>query len=142
MLFIILLSKLMILLSALKFDRASHFWQDIELASSLQSDFRYTVNWSWNWLFNLNAVKTQLVLSDFWNKLDVYDAKMDGPVLDEKFLKCWNCLPLLIWMVFIHVFIYKTVSKKFEALFLYMEFFSHGAALLYLPGNSQLTLRL
>ena len=44
MLSVILLSILMILLSTLKYDQASDLWQQLELASELESDQRDTVN--------------------------------------------------------------------------------------------------
>ena len=44
-----------------KFDQASGVWQQLELASELESDLRDTVAWSKKWLGDINAVKTQLV---------------------------------------------------------------------------------
>ena len=44
-----------------KCDRASDLWQQLELASELESDLRDTVDWGKKWLVDFNAGKTQLV---------------------------------------------------------------------------------
>ena len=56
MLSVILLSMLKILLS--KCDQASDMWQQLELASELESDLGDTVNWGRKWLADFNAGKT------------------------------------------------------------------------------------
>ena len=61
MLSVILLSMLMMLLYS-KCDQASDLWQQLELASELESDLRYTVDWGRKRLVDFNAGKTQLVL--------------------------------------------------------------------------------
>ena len=43
-----------------KCDQASDLWQQLELASELESDLRETVDWGRKWLVDLNAGKTQL----------------------------------------------------------------------------------
>ena len=43
-------------------DQASDLWQQLELASELESDLRDTVDWGKKWLVDFNAAKTQLVL--------------------------------------------------------------------------------
>ena len=45
-----------------KCDQASDLWQQLELASELESDLQDTVDWGSKWLVNFNAGKTQLVL--------------------------------------------------------------------------------
>ena len=45
-------------------DRASDLWQQLELASELESDLRDTVDWGKKWLVDFNAEKTQLVSFD------------------------------------------------------------------------------
>ena len=45
-------------------DQASDLWQQLELASELESDLRDTVDWGEKWLVDFNAGKTQLVLFD------------------------------------------------------------------------------
>ena len=47
-----------------KCDQASDLWQQLELASELESDLPDTVYWGRKWLVDFNAEKTQLVLYD------------------------------------------------------------------------------
>ena len=44
-----------------KYDQASDLWQQLELASELESDLQDIVDWGRQWLINFNAGKTQLV---------------------------------------------------------------------------------
>ena len=44
-----------------KCDHASDLWQQLELASKLESDLQDTVDWGRKWLVNFNTRKTQLV---------------------------------------------------------------------------------
>ena len=67
-----------------KCDRASDLWQQLELASELESDPRDTVDWGKKWLVDFNAGKTQLVSFDRSNNNGSIDMKMDGSVLEEK----------------------------------------------------------
>ena len=41
-----------------KCDQASNLWQQLELASELESDLRHTVDWGKKWLVDFNAGKT------------------------------------------------------------------------------------
>ena len=41
-----------------KFDQASDLWQQLELASELESDLRGTVDWGKKWLVDFSAGKT------------------------------------------------------------------------------------
>ena len=50
-----------------KCDQASDLWQQLELASELESDLRDTVDWGRKWLVDFNAGKTQRVSFD-WSK--------------------------------------------------------------------------
>ena len=84
MLSVILLSMLMILLFYSKCDHASDLWQQLELASELESNLRDTVDWGKKWLVDLNAGKSQLVLFDRSNNNGSIDVKMDGSILEEK----------------------------------------------------------
>ena len=59
-------------------------WQQLELASELESDLQDTVDWGKKWLVDFNAGKTQLVLFDRSNNNGSIDVKMDGSVLEEK----------------------------------------------------------
>ena len=67
-----------------KCGQASDLWQQLELASELESDLRDTVDWGKKWLVDFNAGKTQLVSFDQSNNTGAIDVKMDGSVLEEK----------------------------------------------------------
>ena len=67
-----------------KCDQASDQWQQLELASELESDLRDTVNWGRKWLVDFNAGKTQLVSFDQSKNTGAIDVKMDESVLEEK----------------------------------------------------------
>ena len=56
-----------------KCDHASDLWQQLGLASELQSDLRDTVDWGKNWLVDFHAGKTQLVSFDWSNNNDSID---------------------------------------------------------------------
>ena len=67
------------------YSSTSNLWQQLELASELESDLRGTVDWGRKWLVDFNAGKTQLVLFDQSNNSGAIDVKMDGSFLEEKF---------------------------------------------------------
>ena len=67
-----------------KCDQASNLWQQLELASELESDLQDTVNQGRNWLVDFNAGKTQMVSFDWSNSTGAADVKIDGSVLEEK----------------------------------------------------------
>ena len=67
-----------------KCDRESDLWQQLELASELESDLQGIVDWGKKWLVDFNAGKTQLVSFDWSNNNGSIDVKMDGSVLEEK----------------------------------------------------------
>ena len=70
---------------------AADLWQQLELASELESDLRDTVDWGKEWLVDFNAAKTQLVLFDQSINNGSIDVKMDGSFLEEKSsLRCWS----------------------------------------------------
>ena len=121
-------------------DQASDLWQQLELASELESDLRDTVDWGKKWLVDFNARKTQLVLFDWSNNNASIDVKMDVSVLEEK--SSFKMLgltfsPKLDWGSYI-ISIAKTASKKIGALICSMKFLSPEVAL-YL---SESTIRL
>ena len=62
MTFLMMLS--VILLSMLMIDQVSDLWQQLELASKIESDLQDTVDWRKKWFVNFNAGKTLLVLFD------------------------------------------------------------------------------
>ena len=59
-------------------------WQQLELASELESDLRDTLDWGRNWLVDDSAGKTQLVSLDCSNNNGSIDVKMDGSLMEEK----------------------------------------------------------
>ena len=67
-----------------KYNQASDLWQQLELASELESDLRDTVDWGRKWLVDFNAGKSQLVSFDQSKNTGAIDVKMDGSVLEEK----------------------------------------------------------
>ena len=114
-----------------KCDRVSDLWQQLELASELESDLRDTVDWGKKWLVDFNAGKTQLVSFDRSNNNGSIDVKMDGFVLEEK--SSFKMLGLtfsskLDWGSYI-ISIAKTASKKIGALIRSMKFLSPKVAL-------------
>ena len=66
-----------------KCDNASDLWQQLELASELESDLRDTVDWGRKWLVDFNAGKTELVSFDWCNSNGAVDVKMYGFVHEE-----------------------------------------------------------
>ena len=114
-----------------KCDRASGLWQQLELASELESDLRDTVGWGKKWLVYRSGGKTQLVSFDRSNNNGSIDVKMDESVLEEK--SSFKMLGLtfsfnLDWGSYI-ISIAKTASKKIGALICSMKFLSPEVAL-------------
>ena len=112
-------------------NQASDLWQQLELASELESDLRDTVDWGRKWLVDFNAGKTQLVSSDRSKNTGAIDVKMDGSVLEDK--TSFKMLGLtfsskLDWGSYI-VSVAKTASKKIGALIRSMKFLSPEVAL-------------
>ena len=113
-----------------KCDQAFDLWQQLELASELESDLRDTVDWGKKWLLDFNAGKTQLALFDRSNNNGSIDVKMDGSVLEQK--KSFKMLGMtfstkLDWGSCIFS-IAKTAYKKIGALIRYMKFLSPEVA--------------
>ena len=109
-----------------KCNQASDLWQQLELASELESDLRDTVDRGRKWLVDFNAGKTQLVLFDWSKNTGAIDVKMDESVLEEK--TSFKMLGLtfsskLDWGSYI-VSIAKTATKKIGALIRSMKFLS------------------
>ena len=106
-----------------KRDQASDLWQQLELASELESDLRDTVDWGRKWLLDFNAEKTQLLSFDRSKNTSAINVKMDGSVLEEK--TSFKMLGLtfsskLDWGSYI-VSIAKTASKKIGSLDFFYE---------------------
>ena len=66
-----------------KCDQASDLWQQLELASELESDLQDTVDWGRKWFVDCNVGKTQLVSFDWCKNAGGIDVKMDGSVLEK-----------------------------------------------------------
>ena len=113
-----------------KCDQAPDLWQQLELASELESDLRDTVDWVKKWLVDFSAGKTQLVSFD-WSNNSSIDVKMECSVLEEKSsFKMWELTfsSKLNWGSYI-ISIAKTTSKKIGALIRSMKFLSPEVAL-------------
>ena len=67
-----------------KCDQVSDLWQQLELASELESDLQDMVDWGKKWLVDFNAGKTQLVSFDRYNNNGSIDVKMGESILEEK----------------------------------------------------------
>ena len=109
-----------------KCDQASDQWQQLELASELESDLRDTVDWAKKWLVDFIAGKTELVSFDRSNNNGSIDVKMDGFVSEEK--SSFKMLGLtfsckLDWGSYI-ISIAKTASKKIGTLVRSKKFLS------------------
>ena len=65
-------------------DQVSGLWQQLELASELESDLRDTVDCCSTWLVDFSAGKIQLVLFDQSDNMGDIDMKVGGSVLEEK----------------------------------------------------------
>ena len=113
-----------------KCDHASDLWQQLELASKLESDLQDTVDWDRKWLVDFNAGKTKLVSFGRSNNAVAIDVKMDESLLEEK--SSFKILGLIFsckldWGSDI-ISIVKTASKKTGALSLSMKFLSPEVA--------------
>ena len=114
-----------------KYDQASDLWQQLELASELESDLWDTGNWGRKWFIDFNAGKTQLVSFDQSNNTGAIDVKMDESVLEEK--SSFKMLGLtfsskLDWGSYIISFA-KSASIKIEGLIFSMKFLCPEVAL-------------
>ena len=112
-------------------DQASDLWQQLELASELESDLQDTVDWGKKWLVDFNAGKIPLVLFDGSNNTGSIEVKMDESVLDEKSsykILGWTFSPKLDWGLHI-ISIAKTASKKIRDLIRSMKFLPPEVAL-------------
>ena len=109
-----------------KCDEASDLWQQLELASELESDLQDTVDQGRKCVVDFNTGKTQLVSFDGSNNTGASDVKMDGPIQEEK--SSFKMLGLtfsskLDWGSFI-ISIAKTACNKIGALIPSVKFLS------------------
>ena len=114
-----------------KCDQACDLWQQLEVASELESDLRDTVDWGRKWLVDFNAGKTRLVSLGRSNNTGAIDVKMNGSAYEEK--SSFKMLGLtfsskLDWGYYI-ISIAKSASKKIGALIHSMKFLSPEVAL-------------
>ena len=114
-----------------KCGQTSDLWQQLELASELESDLRDTVDWGREWLVDFYAGKTQLVSFDRSKNTGAIDVKMDGSVLEEKssFKMLGLTFSSKLDRGYYIVFIAKTASKRSGALIRSMNFLSPEVAL-------------
>ena len=117
-----------------KCDQASDLWQQLELASEVESDLLDTVDCGKKWLVDFNAGKAQLVSFDRSNNNGSIDVKMGRSIPEEK--SSFKMLELtfsskLDWGSYI-ISIAKTASKKIGALIRSMKFLSPEKVALYL----------
>ena len=113
-----------------KCNQASDLWQQLELASELESDLQDTVDWGKKWLVDFNAVETQLVSFDRSNGTGAINEKMGGSVFEEKL--SFKIMELtfsskLRWGSYI-ISIATMASKKIGALIYFMKFLSPEVA--------------
>ena len=116
-----------------KCDQVSDLWQQLELASELESDLQDTVDWGRKWRVDFNAGKTQLVSFDRSKNTGAIDVNMDGCVLEEKTsfkILGLNFSSKLDWGSYI-VSTVKTASKKIRSLIRSMKFLSPEVALYF-----------
>ena len=114
-----------------KCDETSDLWQQLELASELESDLPDTLDWGRKWLVDFNAGESQLVLFDWYNNSGAIDVKMDGSVLEEK--SSFKMLGLTFSSKLDYgshiISIAKSASKKIGAIIRSMKFLSAEVAL-------------
>ena len=103
------------------------------MASELESDLQYTVDWGRKWIVDFSAGKTLLVSSDRSNNTGAIDVKMGGSVLEEKASFTMLGLtfsPKLDWSSDV-ISLAKTASNKTGALIRSMKFLSPEVALYF-----------
>ena len=67
-----------------KCDQVSELWKQLEVASELEYDLQYAVDWGKKWLVDFNAGKTHHDLFDRSNNSGATDMKINGSFLEEK----------------------------------------------------------
>ena len=114
-----------------KNDQPSNLWQQLELASELESDLQDTMDWGRKQLVDFNAEKTELVLFDRSDDTGSVDVKMDGSVHEE--ISSFKILGLTSFAKLDCdsniISIAKIASKKIGALIRSVSFLSAGVAL-------------
>ena len=120
-----------------KCDQASDLWQQLELASELETDLRDTVGWGKKWLVDFNAGKTQLISFGRSNNSGSIDLKIDGSVLEEKpsFQMLGLTFSSKLDLGSYIISVAKTAAKKIGALIRSMKFLSPEVALYLYKSN-------
>ena len=106
-----------------KCDQASNLWQQLELASELESDLWDTVVWGRKWLVDVSAGKTQLVSFDWSNNSGAIDVKRNGPE-EKSSLKMLELtfLSKMDWTLTLSLLL-KLPPRKLEPWFVLWSFF-------------------
>ena len=114
-----------------KCDQASDLWQQLELASGLESHLRDTMGLGTKWFVDFIVGKPQLAVFDWSNNIGSIDAKMDGSVLVEKlsFKMLGLTLSYKLDRGSYIISITKAVSQKIGTLIRSIKFLSPGVAL-------------
>ena len=76
-----------------KCDQTSDLWQQLELASELESDLQDTVDWGRKWLVDFNDGKIQLVSFDWSSNtggVGGIHMKMGLFLMKNHLLRCWG----------------------------------------------------
>ena len=115
---------MLIILSTLNVIRhLSDLWQQVELASEIESNLQDTDDWGRKWLVDFNSGKTQLVLSDQSSKIGAIDVKMDASVLEQKStLRYWVDFPFY-WIGALTSLLLKLSPRNLEPWFIQWSFF-------------------
>ena len=116
-----------------KCDRPSDLWQQLELASQIESDLRDAVDWGKKWLADFNDGKTQLVSFDQSNNTGSIDVEMHGSVLKEKSsfkMLGSTFFSILDWGSYI-ISIAKTASRNIRVLIPFVKCLSPEVALYF-----------
>ena len=106
-------------------DQASDLWQQLELASEVESDLKETVGWGRKWLVDFNAGKTQLVSFNRSKNTGAIDVKWMGLFLKKNYLlRFWGWLALLNCIRALTLsLLLKLPPKKLEPSFVLWSFF-------------------
>ena len=143
MLIVILLSVLMTLISILS-DQALDLWQQLELASELESDLQDMVGWGRKWLVDFNAGKTWFCLTSLMTLVLLMWKWMSLLSKKNNRLRCWGWLSLWNWIGAPTLsLLLKLSPRKLEPLFiLWSVCHLHGLLLLDWGGSPSCYLKL
>ena len=114
-----------------KCDQTSDLWQQLEVASELESNLPGTMDWIRKCLVDFSARRIQRTSFDKLNNSGAISVKIMGLFLKKIYLLvCWDCLLLITWIgVSCTVSIAENASKKIRALIHCVKFISSEVAL-------------